>query len=44
MKHSPASIDALLKGPGWAVGDANAVRFEYTLPDGTDTDELYTLI
>jgi type I restriction enzyme R subunit len=35
---SRVKIDALLKDQGWAVGDANAVRFEYTLPDGTRAD------
>jgi type I restriction enzyme, R subunit len=35
---SRVRIDALLKDQGWAVGDANAVRFEYVLPDGTRAD------
>jgi type I restriction enzyme, R subunit len=35
---SRVKIDALLKDQGWAVGDANAVRFEYVLPDGTRAD------
>ena len=35
---SRVKIDALLKDEGWAVGDANAVRFEYVLPDGTRAD------
>jgi type I restriction enzyme, R subunit len=35
---SRVKIDALLKDQGWAVANANAVRFEYTLPDGTRAD------
>jgi type I restriction enzyme R subunit len=35
---SRVKIDALLKDQGWKVGDANAVRFEYPLGDGTRAD------
>ncbi len=35
---SRVRIDAQLKDQGWEVGNANAVRFEYPLPDGTKAD------
>jgi type I restriction enzyme, R subunit len=35
---SRVRIDALLKDQGWRVGDANAVRFEVSLDDGTRAD------
>jgi type I restriction enzyme R subunit len=35
---SRVKIDALLKDQGWSVGNANAVRFEYSCADGTRAD------
>jgi len=35
---SRVKIDAQLKDQGWEVGNPNAVRFEYPLPDGTRAD------